>query len=117
MGIKIKVSGKVTRRFKEVRKDGQETFCIAVSDCAEKFPNILKLKAQSKEQLDCAAVGNDVEADVWVDGREWTSPEKKVLYFTDFRIAAIHERKKNDVGEGNESVVIGDGEAPDDLPF
>lgn len=115
MGIKVKTSGTVTRRFKEVRKDGKETFCIAVSDGAEKYPNVLKFKASDKEQLDCAAVGNKVEVEFWIDGREWTSPEKKVLYFTDFRIASIRNAKEPE--PEHEVVEIGKDEVPDDIPF
>lgn len=119
MSPKVSVSGRVIRRWKETTKNGKELFYIAISDEAEKFPNVIKIKARSAEEIADAKKGEKISATCWVNGREWTNAEGKISYFTDFSIieyTVIDDSAKAD-GANDAKDDGASSSDPEELPF
>lgn len=116
MSTKISITGKVLRRWKEQTKSGTEIFCIAVSDEAPKFPNILKMTTRDRSKIEAAVVDAKVTVEAYVGGREWTRPtDGSKCYFTDIAVASV--QLVGVKAHEPEPPVVVDFEAQDELPF
>jgi hypothetical protein len=109
----IKIKGKV-RQVLEVEQisDKFSKRSFVMTDNAE-FQNVYLITCVNKsiKLLDSVTPGSEITAEVIVKGREWTSPQGVIKYFTTLECYDITTHQHSD------SVAISSEPIKDDLPF
>ena len=85
----------------------------------EQYPQDVKMEfiKDSVEQLDALKAGDAVKVNFVLSGREWTSPQNEVKYFTNLKGLTISKMNAGEAGTTATAVADIPEATEDDLPF